>query len=162
MATCRSSPLVPVLLQCGSPCAVFGFVVSIVIPAFYAVFPRRTWPHISVKAAEIIKPLVANLNSTTAIIGIFRVLGICASPSHVHPHRVFWNPLHSVSSAPVSESRYCAFGASGRYPQGYTSLSNAPFGSTITQADQPSVAFCGPVTGGIYPQYGKIAPMRPK
>ena len=79
------STVVPSLLLSGSPPAVAGFVVAIVVYAIYLVALFIAISHVGYEVVYI-EPSVAYLYATTAISGIAFVFWVCAAGNHVSPN----------------------------------------------------------------------------
>lgn len=79
---------VSVLLGRRGPAAVFRGVIAIVINSVNGVSLGGFRPHVGIKRAEVIKPSVADLDSTPTIVGVFLAARVAASVLNRSPRVV--------------------------------------------------------------------------
>lgn len=90
-----ASPIVG-LFFCGSPSAVFGLIISVVLYSIERMFPRGLIPHVSHEALKSSHPILANFPSFAhryaprPIALVFLCLFIPASREHCCPLRIRW------------------------------------------------------------------------
>lgn len=92
----RLSSIVNLLKWCG-PSAVFLAVIAVIILAINA---HSDWPfaHIGEEVFKGCKPSLADLNSTTSVVGVFVIIFVEASALESRPYGIGGSPKHSVLS----------------------------------------------------------------
>jgi len=75
-----------------SPFAVIGAVWAVVVNSIYRVFFGWPAPHINKELLERISPLLANINSTPAVIFVPIIFFVMTSLLHGNPYSVFVCP----------------------------------------------------------------------
>ena len=103
MTVLLKRPLVSLLGTACSPAAICWFVISICIDAI----ERMTfwgWSHIGPESLEGTKPLIANTDTTTAVVGKDWGLRIQAPLFHVAPCLMFWSFRESVNSRTLNRA----------------------------------------------------------
>lgn len=84
------------LLSFGSPSAIIGLVVTVIVFAVNGMLLAGPRPHIGIEVLERRQPAVANADSTPAVIGKARILLVEAPYFHICPCLIFRKPTHSV------------------------------------------------------------------
>lgn len=124
-------PLIVGLLTPGSPAAVSGLVVPVIINAVDTM-PRRPLPHVFKKRLKTIAPAVTNLNAACSVIPVVFAGSVFTSLNNAAPYIV-----HRRSGAPMRARRFASGSA-------FFAPATARFGSALLLHEKRSanLAFC--------------------
>lgn len=84
------------LLDTSSPSAVARLITAIVVNAVNRMIRRWSRSNIITERSEIVSPLIANSNATTAIVVKVAVIIVYAAFDNLRPHFVFWRTTSVV------------------------------------------------------------------
>ena len=95
-------PHISLLLGIGRPPHIAGFVTTVVSNAIQRMERRWSRANLAVKRREVMAPLVADGDATTAVSPVRGVCGVMTAPIHVDPRGVFGGlcqPVRSLHAA---------------------------------------------------------------
>lgn len=95
-------PLVTPLLLSGSPCAILGRVMPIVVQTLNMMLRRWARTHVMKKLGEIVAPFWADTNTPRTVIFIACLFWIVTASTHIEPNSVLRTVPHSVRAQECS------------------------------------------------------------
>jgi hypothetical protein len=147
----RAVPPVLHLFEMGSPTAVVGLVVPVVVDTFQRMLAGRSPSHICQELIEGVAPLVTHTDPTPAVVPEVWMAGLMATPHHCVPRPV----LRAVACAATGRPQKHRFADSAAATAGTTKCQCRPlpddFFPAVTSANPQGTALAAVVVKNNQP-----------